>query len=252
MENNPNTPTERLLTDAGIVAGMRVLDVGCGNGEVSLLLARLVGKSGQVIGIDRDARAIDAARRRALDFMLTNMTFAQADLSAPPAGFAPVDALVGRRVLMYLSDPVAAIRVLLPGLRPGGLVIFQESDATMLPGRLVPMPLHERVNRWIWQTVAREGGNIHMRFQLPAVLAQAGLEVEHVRAETITQGQHTHYPLAVIIRAMLPRILEHGVASEAELAIDTLEQRMTAERGTNTIYVSDMAFGVSARKRHQP
>jgi len=50
--------TQRLLHHAGIVPGMRVLDVGSGAGDVALLAAELVGPSGSVIGIDRDARSV--------------------------------------------------------------------------------------------------------------------------------------------------------------------------------------------------
>ncbi len=52
----------------------------------------------------------------------------------------------------------------------------------MTPGRRHAFPLHDRVNEWIWQTVAREGANIHMGFDLPRVLEQAGLNVQRVRA----------------------------------------------------------------------
>jgi ubiquinone/menaquinone biosynthesis C-methylase UbiE len=45
--------TERLLRSAGIDAGMRVLDLGCGAGDVSMLAAELVGPAGIVVGIDR-------------------------------------------------------------------------------------------------------------------------------------------------------------------------------------------------------
>ena len=118
----------------------------------------------------------------------------------------------------------------------------------MVPGRLAPMPLHEQVSSWIWQTVEREGADIHMGFNLPSILENAGLVVEDVRAEAIIQGQNTHHPLPSIVRAMLPRIIQHGVVSEAEIDIETLERRLAAERPANSIYVSDMAFGVLARK----
>jgi hypothetical protein len=85
-------------------------------------------------------------------------------------------------------------------------------------------------------------------FSLPSVLEKAGLAVESVRAEAIIQGQNTHYPLATIVRAMLPRIIQHGVATETEIDIVTLEQRLKAERPQNVVYVSDISFGVWARK----
>jgi ubiquinone/menaquinone biosynthesis C-methylase UbiE len=55
--------TYRLMSDAGIYDGMRVLDIGCGRGDVALLATRLVGTRGEVLGIDTDETAIGAVRR---------------------------------------------------------------------------------------------------------------------------------------------------------------------------------------------
>jgi hypothetical protein len=106
-----------------------------------------------------------------------------------------------------------------------------------------------RLVGWIWNTVEREGANVHMSVDLPSGLERAGLIVEHVRAEANIRGQDTHYPLANIVRAMLPRITNHGVASGLEIDIETLNQRLTAERfGTHSVYVSDIAFSAWARQ----
>ena len=74
--------TERLLADAGIRAGMRVIDVGCGRGDVSFMVARLVGEQGQVQGVDRDARAVAMARERARELNLARVSFVEGDFSA--------------------------------------------------------------------------------------------------------------------------------------------------------------------------
>ena len=240
---------ERLLADAGIAVGMRVLDVGCGRGDVSLMIARLVGEQGRVLGIDRDARPLAAARERAGELDLSNVAFAEGDLCALSPEHGSFDAVVGRRVLMYQPDPAHAVRQFARALRPGGLVVFQEHDATMTPGRLTPLPLHERVHEWVWRTVEREGADIHMGFHLPSVLAQAGLAVEQVRAEAVVQTPGTHYPAGAIVRAMLPRIVQHGVATEEEVDVDTLDQRLIEEREkANAAYVGDMVFSAWARK----
>jgi ubiquinone/menaquinone biosynthesis C-methylase UbiE len=73
---------ERLLIDAGIGPGMRVLDVGCGRGDVALLAAKLVGVQGEVVGIDRDPGALELARGRVRAAGLTNVTFAAGDFTA--------------------------------------------------------------------------------------------------------------------------------------------------------------------------
>lgn len=249
MADTVGDMTERLLVDAGVGSGMRVLDVGCGSGDVSFLLAKLVGEGGQVLGIDQDGPSLVRARERARQLHLTNITFSQGDLCALSPELGPFDAAVGRRVIMYLPDPLDAVRRLAATLRPGGVVAFQEHDSTMVPGRLKPFPLHERVHGWIWQTVEREGANIHMGFDLPLVLERAGLTVEHVRAEAIVQTPKTNYPIVAIVRAMLPRFIQKGVATEEEVDLDTLEQRLFEERAkANSTYVSDMIFGAWARK----
>ena len=241
--NDVNTFTERLLRDAGIVSGMKVIDAGCGNGEVTFLVAKLVGPEGLVLGIDQDEQSVAAGKEGAAAFGYSNVRFMHADLSGALPDLARFDAAVGRRVLMYLPDPATAIRRLARALRPGGLLVFQESDSTMVPSRLNPLPLHDQVVGWIWKTVEREGANIHMGFNLPSVFQDAGVVAEHIRAESVIQGQGMHHPLAFIIRAMLPRITNHGVASESEIEIETLEQRLAAERPADVVYVSDTAFG---------
>ena len=241
--------TQRLLLDAGIGVGMHVLDVGCGRGDVALLSGRLVGKHGRVLGVDRDARSLAVARERALVLGLSNTTFAEGDLYTLSLEHGPFDAVVGRRVLMYQPDPVDTVCQLVRALQPGGLVIFQEHDATMAPTSLSSLPLHERVHGWIWHTVEREGANIHMGFDLSSVLTRAGLAVEQVRAEAIVQTPMSHYPVGAIVRAMLPRIMQHAAATEAEVDVETLDKRLVEERvNANATYIGEMVFGAWARK----
>jgi ubiquinone/menaquinone biosynthesis C-methylase UbiE len=72
-----NPLTESFLRRAGVSAGMRVLDLGCGIGEVSLIAARLVGPHGQVHGIDLDPAALDIARARVCSAGHNHVTFTQ-------------------------------------------------------------------------------------------------------------------------------------------------------------------------------
>src|SRR6516225_7371369 len=77
-----NPITRQYLVEAGVAPGMRVLDIGCGAGDVAFLAAELVGPSGQVVGIDRSADALALARSRADERSLANVTFRESELSA--------------------------------------------------------------------------------------------------------------------------------------------------------------------------
>jgi SAM-dependent methyltransferase len=117
--------TERLFREAGIGPGQRVLDLGSGVGDVSLIAARLVGPSGQVVGIERDPRSIVRATTRMAEAGLRNVSFTQSDAAQIPRD-KPFDAAVGRYILMFLPDPGAVLRSLSQLVRSGGVLAFQE------------------------------------------------------------------------------------------------------------------------------
>jgi ubiquinone/menaquinone biosynthesis C-methylase UbiE len=121
--------TEDFLRRAGLSAGMRVLDLGCGVGDVAMIAARQVGEHGSVLAIDRSSESLEIARECAVAAGQPNIRFAQWEVDA----FAPVerfDALIGRTILMYLPDPAGTLRRLCSTLSPGGIVAFQEADLT--------------------------------------------------------------------------------------------------------------------------
>jgi ubiquinone/menaquinone biosynthesis C-methylase UbiE len=153
--------TEDVLRRAGIAPGMRVLDVGCGVGDVSLLAAELVGPSGAVLGIDRSAEATATAGRRAAAAGRGWVRFAAAELDAFSTD-EKFDALIGRLILLYLPDPAAALRRLCRHLRPGGIVAFQEMAMPLF--RSVPDgPQFRWCIGWILDTLARAGCDTDMR-----------------------------------------------------------------------------------------
>src|SRR5262245_38227677 len=111
--------TERFLVAAGIERGMRVLDVGAGVGDVSLLLADLVGPEGAVVGVDRDPRALAVARDRASH--RAQVSFHEGNIE--DLGFeGSFDAAIGRWILLHVENPVTAIRQVASCVRPGGIV----------------------------------------------------------------------------------------------------------------------------------
>src|SRR5215470_20249784 len=98
--------TERLFREAGIGLGQRVLDLGSGVGDVAMLVAQLVGPSGEVVAVERDRNSIAKARARVADAGFHNVSFNELNVNEI-ADDKPFDAAVGRFILMYLPNPVA-------------------------------------------------------------------------------------------------------------------------------------------------
>jgi ubiquinone/menaquinone biosynthesis C-methylase UbiE len=121
--------TEHALRLAGLRPGMRVLDIGCGPGDVSFVAARLVGPTGTVLGVDAAPTMVELARARAREKGLSTVHFTldAVDTIVPDE---PVDAVIGRLILMHLPHPAATLRRLSSFVRPGGVVAFSENDIT--------------------------------------------------------------------------------------------------------------------------
>jgi SAM-dependent methyltransferase len=165
--------TEHALRLAGLRPGMRVLDVGCGPGDVSFVAAKLVGPSGTVLGVDAALEMIELARARAAEKCLSAVRFTQAAIDAITLD-EPVDAVIGRLILMHLPDPAATLRHLSSCVRPGGVIAFSENDITA--ARSIPdMPLFGRVTAGIVRAFEAMGLSAQFGTTLHSVFADAGL-----------------------------------------------------------------------------
>ncbi len=249
MHDMRNSFTSQLLMEAGIREGMRVLDVGCGFGEVTMLIADIVGSEGEVAGFDINETSIKTAQETARKKLKANAQFLLADINNLPQDLEPFDAMVGRRVLMYLPDVIASLKSLLPLLKAGGIMAFQESDSLGAGISNNEWPLHTKAQAWIWNTISRENGNIKMGSTMYSAFVKVGLKVQYIKAEPVLQTVATGSDLGMVIKMMLPRIIEAGVATAEEIQIDTLEERLTRERQeVDTLFIRDMVFGIYAVK----
>lgn len=249
MDKKRDEFTLRLLADSGLVEGMRVLDVGCGTGDLCIMAAELVGDTGSVVGIDISESPLLAAKKAVQERKISTVEFLQGDILDMPNSIGTFDAIIGRRVLMYQSNAADSIASLLPRLKTGGKMIFQESDRIASSLCKESLPLHTKVQSWIWDTVAKEGGDVHIGMHLYALMKRAGLTISLLRSEAILQTSESGSDLGWVAKMMLPRITNFGVATEAEMKIDTLEDRLKSElRDSDIPFVRDMAFGICAQK----
>ena len=224
--------TEQFLLSAGVEPGMSVLDLGGGMGDVSLLASRLVGTTGHVTAIDRDPVIINKARERVRDEERgANIEFIHAELLSFHAERS-FDAVVGRYVLFFQPDPVAAIAHAAKQVRPQGIIVFHEMD---LANRIRSYPdgtLFERMWALVAQADLRGGVWIDLGLHLTRLFLDAGLPWPTIKAAVPVGGEPGSFIyrwLTETLRSLLPRIEEFGLASAEELELDTLVARMETE-----------------------
>jgi len=104
--------------------GEWVLDVGCGCGDTTFELARRVGTTGELTGIDLSSIMLARARESAEDLGLIHVRFINADAQTYAFQTQSFDLLYSRFGIMFFTDPQAAFRNLLRALRPGGRFAF--------------------------------------------------------------------------------------------------------------------------------
>jgi enediyne biosynthesis protein CalE5 len=109
----------RLVSDARVRSGLRVLDLGSGTGYPALLGAQTVGSKGSVIGIDLAEHMLAAARRKMTTLGLSNITFRTGDVTTLTFEANSFDAVTSRFCLMFLPEIQKAAAEILRVLRPG-------------------------------------------------------------------------------------------------------------------------------------
>jgi SAM-dependent methyltransferase len=151
---------------------MAVLDAGCGTGAITAGIARAVGPCGRVIGIDRDERLLEIARKE--HGSQENLNFVLKDIS--DLDFARVfDIVTAARTLQWIAEPESAISALSAAAKSGGLVILL--DYNHVQNSWVPEPpsafrrFYEAFLSWR----ERNGWQNNIADRLPKMLARSGV-----------------------------------------------------------------------------
>lgn len=222
--------TERFFQDAGIAAGMNVLDLGCGVGDISMILSRMVGPEGKVTGLDFDPVALAVARQRTAQAGLSNVEFVESNV-ADWRSDAPMAAVVGRHILIHTPDPVGVLRRAAEFLHSGGILAFQEYDFSTWVPPWPEGPLNARLMRLFVEffprlTHANAGSRLHHWYR------QIGFPPPRVQGNVLTDGapDSSFYELmAESLRAVLPKMEQIGLAQPGEFDPDRLPEQLRAE-----------------------
>ena len=209
--------TESLLASAGVRLGMRCLDLGCGAGHVSRVLAAQVGPAGQVVGLDFDPVKLESAKRHCAGAGLGNVEFRATNVAAwREAGV--YDLVYGRFILSHLSDRAGMVAAACEALRSGGMLVLEDIDfsgAFCWP----PDDGYATYCRLYAAVIGRKGGDANAGAELYAFCVDAGLadvRVQVVHPAHTGRAAEKGLSLSTLLN-IADAVLAEGLATQAEL-----------------------------------
>jgi ubiquinone/menaquinone biosynthesis C-methylase UbiE len=223
--------SRRLLTDLGVGAGWRCLEVGAGAGSIARWLADVVGETGHVLATDLDTRFLDGHGRANLDVRTHNVV-------TDPFDGPGFDLIHARAVLVHLPDRQQVLKRLVAALRPGGWLLIEDVDfggaAAGTIARYVTAPepapeAMERVYLAIAALFSAIGADPRYGSRVTGALAEAGLS--GVGAELhapVVSGGNEQWTRGSV-EQLAGRMPATGLASEEDIE---LFLRISAEPDT--------------------
>jgi ubiquinone/menaquinone biosynthesis C-methylase UbiE len=222
--------TAMLLAASGIGAGMHVVDFGTGLGHVAFLLADRVGPDGSVTGVDQSARLLEVAEARRVASGRDHVGFVVADARSFRPD-EPVDAVVARLLLFHLPDAADVVARFAGLLRPGGTALLLDFDIEAARSE-PPVPLAMAAKAWVQAAFRAAHADPVIGTRLGMLLRAAGVaDVRWVGVQPYLAPDDPRAAglLAGVVRTLAPVILSAGIVDEAQLGLETFEQRLAAE-----------------------
>ena len=177
--------SESFLKRTGLRPGVRVLDVGCGSGELTRWMAELAGPA-EVVGVDVDLTVLSIARDRWSEHPAAPR-FVLADAAALPPALGRFDVVYARFLLSHQTDPLSVLRELRELCRPGGVVAVEDVD---IPAMFCEprSAAYDRATELYCRAAVARGADPRLGPRLAALFDEAGFE--RVEADAIHPAFH--------------------------------------------------------------
>jgi SAM-dependent methyltransferase len=221
---------------AGLGAGVRVVDVGCGPVGALLELAEIAGPRGAVVGVDSSLEAVETARAIVARGGLGQVRVVHGDVNVLEpgalAGDGAFDAAHLRFVLVHQADPAATLRRVAALLRPGGRVlVFDLVEDARYPRYDPPVPASERAWALLFAAAQRRGAAGDVARRLPGLCEEAGLRVVDARGVFRVLSPAPDFLSATRATLLSARgsVVGAGLATDAE--VDALAGELAAAGG---------------------
>ncbi len=149
----------RIASKLCLMPGMAVVDLGCGPGLWTELLAEQIGPHGSVVGIDLDERLLNFARCNLQEELAPLIRYEEADFHDLPQYQEHFDLAFSANCFAYLENPVDSIRTFSKYVKPGGCVLGRHFDNTTWVAYPVPVKLSLKVQSIACQAGRRDPSN---------------------------------------------------------------------------------------------
>jgi len=223
MYGSPPIMEQRACTRAalGIKPGERGADIGCGIGLLTCELAKEVGASGRVVGLDVSADMIDAARERAKG--LANAEFRVCDATSLDIPAASLDFAAAVQVYLYVKDVERALASVARALKPGGRLVIVDTDWDSCVWLSGDRERHER----IIEARVKEFGQPHLPPLLPRLLRGAGFDLAKVEAFPVLNTRFEAESLSGgMVETMAAIVTKFGIdRADAQAWVDDMKAR---------------------------
>jgi SAM-dependent methyltransferase len=250
FERAPARYDAALLAAAAVQPGDRVLDVGCGTGHLTRQVARIAA-GGSALGIDLSSQMLAAARRRAADEGIDNVSYEQADAQVHAFEPGSVDCCVSRAGTMFFADPVAAFSNIAAALRPHArlaLLTWQALDrnewmsliiGSLFAGRTAPSPAPDAPGPFSLADPDRVRG----------ILTAAGLTSVELdpQSEPMWFGTDLEDATAFVF-GMVGWMLEGADAAARVRALESLRSALADHVGPDGVTLGSAAWIITARR----
>ena len=209
--------TEALFRRVGLRDGQRVVEIGCGSGNIACWVAEQIAPHGSVVAIDVAPEQIEQARQQAQSQNLRNIEFQVADAYSPRLPEGSFDLVYCRLVLSHLTRPAAALAAMRGLARPGGLVVCEEIDI----GCWLCDPPAAAMTRFFALNGAlgeRRGENFFLGASLHRLFHEVGFAHPEVDANfaLALRGEHKRL-LGMTFAEFAPELVSEGLASQEEV-----------------------------------
>ena len=209
--------TEVLFHRVGLRDGLRVVEIGCGSGNIACWVAQQVGPSGSVMAIDFSPDQIEQARHQAQRRNVRNIDFQVANAYSPRLPEGSFDLVYCRLVLSHLTRPATALATMRSLARPGGLVVCEEIDL----GCWLCDPLAEAMTQFFALNAAlgeRRGENFFLGASLHRLFHEVGFARPEVGANFVLalRGEQKRL-LGMTFADFAPELVSEGLASQEEV-----------------------------------